>query len=93
MVTPVDEPTALVLAVNVAAVAPLGTVTLDGTVATVALLLDKETSAPPLGAGPLSVTVPVDEVPPVTLVGLRLSEVSVAGGGVTVRAAVRVTPL
>jgi len=93
MVTVVDKATALVFTVKFALVAPAGTVTLDGTVATVALLLDKETSAPPLGAGPLSVTVPVDEVPPVTLVGLRLSEVSVAGGGVTVSAAVRVTPL
>jgi len=81
MVTVVDKATALVFTVKVALVAPAGTVTPDGTVATVASLLDKETSAPPLGAGPLSVTVPVDEVPPVTLVGVRVREARVAAAG------------
>ena len=83
-------PTGLVLTVRVALVPPAGTVTPAGTVAALVLLLESETSAPPLGAGPLSVTVPVEELPPVTLVGLTLSEASV--GGVTVSEAVRVAP-
>ena len=91
MVTEVDVATALVLTVKVAVVAPARTVTLAGTVAAV-LLLDRETSAPPVGAGPLSVTVPVEELPPVTLAGLRLSEESVVAGGVTVSTAVWVPP-
>ena len=89
MVTAVEAATPLVFTVKVALVAPARTVTLAGTVAAV-LLLDRETSAPPLGAGPLSVTVPVEELPPVTLAGLRLNEESVAG--VTVSKAVWVPP-
>ena len=85
-------PTALVLTVKVAVVAPLGTVALAGTLATPGLVLESDTTAPPLGAGPLSVTVPVEELPPVTLVGLRLSEASVGAGGVTVSEAVCVAP-
>ena len=53
----------------------LGTVTLAGTVATPVLLLDRLTTAPPLGAAALNVTVPVDELPPVTLDGLSVSDV------------------
>src|SRR5882724_9613263 len=70
MVTEVDAATALVLTVNVALVAPAATVTL----AAVVLLLERVTCAPPVGAGPLSVTVPVEEFPPVTLVGFSESE-------------------
>ena len=88
--TDVDVPTGVVLTVKVAVVPPAGTVTPAGTVAALVLLLDSETSAPPLGAGPVSATVPVEELPPATLVGLRLSEASV--GGVTVSEAVRVAP-
>ena len=65
----VDAATALVLTVNVALVAPAATVTLDGTLAAVVLLLESVTTAPPEGAAPLNVTVPVEEFPPVTLVG------------------------
>ena len=54
------------------------------------LLLVRVTTAPPDGAGPVKVTVPVDEVPPITELGLRLTEVSAAA--VTVRVAVFVTP-
>ena len=79
-----------VCTVKVALVAPAGTVTLDGTLATDGLLLESDTTTPPLGAGALSVTVPVEELPPVTLDGLRLREESV--GGVTVSEAVRVAP-
>ncbi len=85
MVTELDEPTALVLTVKLALVVPPATVTLAGTVATPVLLLDRLTTAPPPGAAALSVTVPVEELPPVTLDGLRLSEDRVGrGGGVTV---------
>src|SRR5206468_5960528 len=93
MVTEVVVDTGLVLTVKVALVALPGTVTLAGTVATLVLLLERATTAPPLGAGPLSVTVPVEELPPVTLVGLRLSDESVGGAGVTVSEADRVVPL
>jgi len=74
--------TGLVLTVKVAVVAFAATVTLAGTVAAAVLLLLSVTAAPPAGAGLFSVTVPVDEVPPVTVVGLRLTPL--AAGGVTV---------
>ena len=90
MVTVVEEPTGLVLTVKDAVVPSAGTVTLGGTVAAPVLLLDSETTAPPLGAAALSVTVPVEALPPVTVDGLRVSEESV--GGVTVSAADCVTP-
>jgi hypothetical protein len=76
IVTELEEATELVRTVNVALVAPRGTVTLEGTVATAVLLLESDTSAPPVGAGPVSVTVPVDECPPVTVVGFSESEAS-----------------
>ncbi len=93
MVTGVDAVTALVLTVNVALLAPETTVTLAGTVA-VDVLLERETAAPPLGAGPLSVTVPVEVcTPPVTLVGFSVSEERVGRAcGSTVSEAVLVTP-
>ncbi len=78
----VDASTALVLTVNVALVAPAATVTLDGTLAAAVLLLDSATAAPPDGAAPLSVTVPVEDcVPPTTLVGFTVNEESVGAGG------------
>src|SRR5437588_118920 len=85
-----------VLTVNVALVAPAATVTLEGTVAAAVLLLESATCAPPAGAAPLNVTVPVEDcVPPITLVGLSVSEESVGAGGaagVTAIEAVRFTP-
>jgi len=76
---------ATVDAVKVALVAPAGTVTLAGTVATVASLLESVTTAPPAGAAALRVTVPIEVLPLVTLTGLRLTEDKVAAGaGVTV---------
>ena len=74
ILTVVDAATVLVLTVNIALVAPAATVTLAGTLAAAVLLLDRVTCAPPVGAGPLSVTVPVDEFPPITLVGFSESE-------------------
>src|SRR6267378_6181628 len=73
MVTVVDEATVVVFTGNVAVVAPAGTVTLEGTLAA-PLLLESATCAPPVEAGPLNVTVPVEEFPPTTLVGFSETE-------------------
>src|SRR6267142_378261 len=73
MVTVVDAVTVLVFTGNVALVAPAGTATLEGTLAA-PLLLESATCAPPAGAGPLNVTVPVEEFPPVTLLGFSESD-------------------
>jgi hypothetical protein len=89
MVTDVDAATALLVTLNVALVAPAGTVTLAGTV-TAALLLESVTCAPPAAAGPLRVTVPVAAAPPVTLAGLTFSAETT--GGSTVSEAVPVAP-
>ena len=59
---------------NAAIVDPAPIVTLDGTVATEVLLLDKETTMPPLGAGLLRIISPVEAFPPLTLVGFSVSE-------------------
>ena len=77
MVTAVEALTTLVLTVKVALVAPAATVTLEGTRAAFVLLLESATCAPPVGAGPLRVTVPVDEFPPATLAGFTASDESV----------------
>ena len=61
--------TAVVVTVKEAVVLPAAIVTIAGTVAAV-LLLDNEIETPPAGAAPLNVTVPVAELPPVTLAGL-----------------------
>ena len=75
--------TLLVVTVNVALLAPAATVTLAGTVAAAVLSLERETAAPPLGAGPLRVTVPAEGDPPITLIGLSATDDSVEppGGG------------
>ena len=63
-----DAETAEVLTVKVALVAPPGTVTVAGTVAFE--LLDESVTTMPSGpAAPVRVTVPVDELPPITEVG------------------------
>jgi hypothetical protein len=67
---------------NVADVAPGETVTFTGTAATEVLLLVSATTAPPDGAAALNVTVPVDPVPPITLVGF--TETEETAGGFTV---------
>ncbi|HZD32495.1 MAG TPA: hypothetical protein VE779_12640 [Candidatus Angelobacter sp.] len=90
MVTEAFAATPLVVTMNVAVVALAATVTLAGTWAAAVLLLDSMTTAPLAGAGPLSVTLPADEVPPITEVGLRLVVVRVAA--VTVKAAAFVAP-
>lgn len=96
IVTLVDAVTALVVTVNVALVAPAATVTLEGVLATAVLLLARETIAPPAGAAPLNVTVPVEDcIPPVTAVGFSVKAEIVTGGGAagfTVNDAVFVVP-
>jgi hypothetical protein len=81
-----------VLTVKVALVAPAATVTDAGTVAAAVLLLANVTTAPSLGAGALSITVPVAELPPVTLAGLTASDETDGRFAVTDNAAVRVAP-
>ena len=86
-----------VVMVKLALVAPAATVTLGGTVAALGRLLVNVTTLPPAGAGLGSVTVPVEGLPPVTLVGLTVNEERLAdGGGVpsgfTVKVADLVTP-
>ena len=65
---------AIVATWKAAVAEPAGTLTLGGTVATELLLLDRENVTPPLGAALLSVICPVEDLPPLTLVGLRASE-------------------
>ena len=81
----VDKRTIDVFTLKVALLLPAGTVTLEETLAA-PLLLESVTCAPPAGAGPLKVTVPVDDcTPPTTLVGFNVSEETVGrGGGITV---------
>ena len=83
IVATVEVVTADVVTVNVRLVAPAGTVTLAGTVAD-AELSDSVTTAPPDGAAAVSVTVPVDELPPTTVVGLTDTADSVAAAGARV---------
>ena len=64
--------------VKVAFVLPAGIVTLAGTEA-VELPDRRAMRAPPAGAGPLSLTAPVERDPPVTVVGLRVKEDKAAG--------------
>jgi hypothetical protein len=78
MLTVVETVTATVVTGNVTLVAPAGIITLEGTVAAAVLPLERETTAPPLGAGALSTTVPVEGDPPLTLVGFSASEDSAA---------------
>ena len=76
----------MVVSVNVAVFVFAATVTLDGTCASAVLPLDSVTKAPPAGACPFSVTVPVEVFPPITELGLSATELRTAA--VTVRVAV-----
>ena len=75
MVAVVEEVTAVVVTAKVAAKLPAVTLTLAGTAAA-ELLLDNPINVPPAGAGPLKVTVPVDGLPPVTVVGFSDTDAS-----------------
>ena len=73
-----SDPTASVLAANVAEDLPAATVTDIGTVADLELL-ESLTIKPPVGAGPVRVTVPVELDPPVTTAGFIVIELREAG--------------
>ena len=81
--------TAIVTALNVEEVVPPYTVTVPGTVAYMEFEL-KLITIPPLGAVPLSVTLPVVLAPPITEAGLNVMVETV--GGLTVITAGRLTP-
>jgi len=66
--------------VKFAVVLPARTVTDDGTVAALTLSEDRLTTMPPLGAAALKVTVPVDDVPPITDVGKTATVVRLSCG-------------
>jgi len=79
-----SAPTTEVVTLNVAEVAPAATVTVAGTVA--AALSDvRATDRPPVGAGPLIVTVATEVPPPTTEVGL--SEIPEATAALTTKVA------
>jgi hypothetical protein len=80
------EATAPVVTAKVVVEEPAGTVTVAGTVAEEPFEL-VVTTVPPVGAGPVSVIVAVDEVPPVTDVGFRVSPLVATVGGMIVRLA------
>lgn len=94
MVTVPVCPFAAVLTANVFDVAPAATTTLAGTDATAGLELASITVAPPAGAGALSRTVPVTELPSLTRVGLSVSDARTAetAAGLTVKIVVLVAP-
>jgi hypothetical protein len=92
IVTLVALETRCALMVNVADVVPAVTVTQEGTVATDVLLLLSVTVVADVGAA-LSVTMPRELEPPLTLAGLSVSEISVTPvGAVTVSVAPSVAP-
>ena len=74
MVTLVAVDTGKVVTLKVAVDFPAPTVMVAGTLATFGLSLVRETTTPPLGAGALSVTVPMEVPPPTRVVGSRVSE-------------------
>jgi hypothetical protein len=93
IVTAAWTPTLIVVTVNVVVVAFAATVTLAGTVAAPVLLLDSVTTAPPAGADPFSVTVPVGFVePPCTVFALKPRDVTPVAAGTTVRIALWLPP-
>ena len=90
VIVAVPDPVApAVVIVNVVELAPPGTVTVAGTLAS-ALEELKDSGYPPVGAGPLSVTVALELFPPATLVGDK-ERVEITGAA-TVSDAAMVTP-
>jgi hypothetical protein len=89
MVSVLFAATATVDTLNVAVVAPAATVTEAGTVAD-GSLDERETDWPPVAAGPLMVTVPLDDAPPTSDVGASTTPVTV--GAVIARLAVSGVP-
>ena len=73
-------------------VAPPGIVTLAGTLAARGSWDSILTATPPAGAAALNVTVPVEGVPPTTLVGFTVIAVSAGNVGYSVKGDDNVTP-
>jgi hypothetical protein len=95
MVAEVDVVTAAACTVTLAVFAPTGTTTPAGT-GKAALLLERATVAPPVGAAALSVTVTVVLAPPVMLADVTATELrlgNTAGVIVIVMLAVFALPL
>jgi len=88
MVELVLELTTNVVTVKVAEFCPAETVTLAGTVAAEVFEDDRLTLIPPVGAGPLMFTVPVELAPPTTVVGFNDSAVAVGARTVILACAV-----
>ena len=63
---------------NVVVREPAGTIAVDGTCAADVRLLVREITAPARGAAPLSINVPVEGDPPVTVLGFRVIDVKEA---------------
>jgi hypothetical protein len=76
IVTTVFEATEAVEIGNDLSIVPPATTTLDGTVAAAVLLLLSDTTFPDAGAGRLRCTAPLDAVPPVTVEGSTITELS-----------------
>lgn len=89
ILTAVIAATGTVETVNLAVVDPAGTV--QDTTLAAALLLARAIVVPAVGAAPVSVSVPVEAVPPVTVTGL--SAMLFADGGTMVRVEAIVVPL
>jgi hypothetical protein len=85
--------TAFVAIAKFALVRPAATVMLAGVVATATLPDTIVTTAPPVGAAAVNVTVPVDAFPPVVDAGFRVMDESAGTAGLTVKDAVLLTPL
>ena len=79
MPTTVAVATGCVVIVKFAEVAPDEMATETGGAATVEFVLDSATTAPVEGAGPLSVTVPMLEAPPVTEFGNTVIDCKATG--------------
>jgi hypothetical protein len=77
--------------VNVAEVAPCGTVTVDGTL-TAPLELESDTTTPPIPAAVVRVTIPVPDWPLRIVLGLTQTLLSARDGGFMVRPNVTLAP-
>jgi len=73
--------TAAVVTANVAPAAPAEITAFAGTLTTAVLLLESDTDAPPAGAPVVSVTVPIEPFPPMTVAGLVVTDTRVGGAG------------
>ena len=91
-VAAVEALTVPAVTVNVAEVDPARTVTLAGTLAAVVLELESVTTAPPVPAAAVKLTVPVPVWPLAIVLGLTETPLNAAGGGVMVSPNVLLTP-